>query len=423
MFMTCPRAAARSLLLGLALLACNDEPRVIASAPAEVDHSGMAASSAAQAPGGPALSNTLDVAQVSLTDAREFPGFATIASVGGRLLVSTFPSAEVNRFELGDDLLWREPQSLSFANYGTEDVGFSAQFFASERFAYLTYDVTRHVVWDPVELRVVAAKEGPALPQLGDAGMSLSAAYNRTFWIPKGNTVLKPFYYRDSDGFRYAPSTQIAVYDASSHEPTSIIDAPCQGLENATQDEAGNTYFSTWNVSPLLFLYGDAPAPCFRRVLPDKTLDEQWAPDVAAWTGGRPTGVMRYLADGKAISSVLHQEEIAISGQRARGCGQWQPLSPVAAGLRPADGARARWGDPDGHGIPRQEPGRQALCVHSVCRVHPDEDVRGRPVGLCHRAARCRWLALRLGARAVVPVSAAYAPEPPGLGGEPYRRW
>jgi hypothetical protein len=39
-------------------------------------------------------------------------------------------------------------------------------------------------------------------------------------------------------------------------------------------------------------------------------LDDHFAPNVSAWTGGRPAMVMRYLQDGKGVASVLHTEEI-----------------------------------------------------------------------------------------------------------------
>lgn len=258
------------------------------------------------------LSDTLDPAEVSLAGAREVPGFATIAGVAGRLLVSSFPSPVVTGYSISNDLRLEAEQQLSFADYGTDDVGFAAQFFASEERAYLTYDVTKRVVWDPTRLEIVEAREQSELSRPVMDGLGLAAAYNRTAWIPRMPTVLKPFYYRDDDGFEYADRTQIAIYDPETHEEQRIVEAPCSGLENATQDEEGYTYFSTWNVSPTRFLYGLAPEPCFVRFTPSGQLDKAWLPQIREWTGGRVPGVMRYLADGKAIASVLHHEEIDV---------------------------------------------------------------------------------------------------------------
>jgi hypothetical protein len=115
-------------------------------------------------------------------------------------------------------------------------------------------------------------------------------------------------------GFTTSSSSEV------THAEKAVIEAPCTALENATQDEEGNTYFSTWNVRPTRFLYGLAPEPCFVRVTRDGRLDSTFAPQVSAWAGGRPPMVMRYLADGKAIASFLHPEEV-----QARWSGPYDP--------------------------------------------------------------------------------------------------
>jgi hypothetical protein len=121
--------------------------------------------------------------------------------------------------------------------------------------------------------------------------------------------VLKPFYYRDDAWFRFGGVTPIAVYDPETHRESRIIDVPCPALEVATQDEAGNTYFSGWTYGPTLSLFGDAPAPCVRRIKPDSTLDETWTPDLTTWTSGRPVHTFRYMRDGLALGSVLHVDQ------------------------------------------------------------------------------------------------------------------
>ncbi|MET0411711.1 MAG: hypothetical protein ABW217_10470, partial [Polyangiaceae bacterium] len=75
---------------------------------------------------------------------------------------------------------------------------------------------------------------------------------------------------------------------------------------------AGNTYFSTWSYDPILGLYGLGPDTCVRRIKPDATLDEDWAPDLSQWTDGRPVNVFRYMRDGKAVGTVLHIDEVDI---------------------------------------------------------------------------------------------------------------
>jgi hypothetical protein len=140
-------------------------------------------------------------------------------------------------------------------------------------------------------------------------GLQLDATFNRQPRALEG-PILKPFYYRDDEWSLFAQTTSIAVYDPVTHEERSIIDVPCPSLEVPTQDEAGNTYFSTWTYGPTLGLYGLGPDLCVRRITPDSTLDESWAPDLRAWTGGNPVGVFKYMRDGKAIATVMHVDEV-----------------------------------------------------------------------------------------------------------------
>jgi len=53
-----------------------------------------------------------------------------------------------------------------------------------------------------------------------------------------------------------------------------VIEAPCAGLAVVSQDEDGNTYFSSWDYGPLRALYDMAPGPCTARVTKDYELDE-----------------------------------------------------------------------------------------------------------------------------------------------------
>jgi YD repeat-containing protein len=122
--------------------------------------------------------------------------------------------------------------------------------------------------------------------------------------------VLHPFFYRDDDWFEFAPTSPIAAYDRETHEEMTIVEAPCPGLAVATRDEAGNTYFSSWDYGPGQALYGLAPAPCTVRIGADLQLDEAWTTDHTAWTEGRFAMNFRYVGNGKAVADVLHHEEI-----------------------------------------------------------------------------------------------------------------
>jgi hypothetical protein len=258
------------------------------------------------------LTDTLDITELPEAAAREFPGYAFISSSEGELLVSDGEAPEIARYEITPDLDWSEDARLSFAGRGVtgSGAGFERQWLVNPTTAYLTLDVTKRVVWNPRDMSISGVAEDSTLPLERD-GLVLDATFNRQARQLRG-PVLKPFYYRDEDWFLFGQYTSIAVYDPQTHAEQKVIDVPCPSLEVPSQDEAGNTYFSTWTYGPTLGLYGLGPDNCVRRIASDATLDEDWAPDLSEWTGGRPVGVFRYVRDGKALATVLHTDEVEL---------------------------------------------------------------------------------------------------------------
>lgn len=258
-----------------------------------------------------ALTDTLDVEdELPLDDARELPGYAFITNIGGKLLLSTDEAPTIFQYEIGEGFVWDETGSVSFANQGLPSygAGFERHWFLNERVAYLTLEVTGRVVWDPTQMRILEVKEDTQIESERD-GLVLDATFNRPPQLLEG-PVLKPFYYRDQDWFLFGPTTPIAVYDPETHDERDVIEAPCPALEVISQDEQGNTYFSPWSYGPTLSLFGEGPVPCIARVKPDLAVDSNWTMDLSTWTEGRPVHVFRYVADGQAIGTVLHVDEV-----------------------------------------------------------------------------------------------------------------
>jgi hypothetical protein len=256
------------------------------------------------------LMDSLDVDSVSTEQAREFSGYSFVSAVNGKLLVSEGEAPTITSYDIGADFSWNEIAQVNFSNYGVSGggAGFERQWFLDASTAYLTLDVTQRIIWSPSEMVIRGVMEDSALQPARD-GLQLDATFNRQPRVLRG-PILKPFYYRDDEWSLFGQTTAIAVYDPVTHEERSIIDVPCPSLEVPSQDEAGNTYFSTWTYGPTLGLYGLGPELCVRRITPDATLDESWAPDLRSWTDGRPVGVFKYLRDGKAIATVLHIDEV-----------------------------------------------------------------------------------------------------------------
>jgi len=257
-----------------------------------------------------ALSDTVNVESIELADAREFPSYAFITAVGGKLLVSAGEEPLITQYDITANLDWDELDVLSFANQGITGggAGFERHWFLNDHVAYLTLEVTGRVVWNPSDFEIIGVMDDSELAPEQN-GLVLDATFNRPPQLLEG-PVLKPFYYRDEDWFRFGPSTPIVIYDPTTHAEQAILDVPCPALEVASQDEAGNTYFSPWTYGPTLSLFGEGPAVCIRRVKNDSTLDLEWVPDLTQWTGGRPVQVFRYMRDGRALASVLHIDEV-----------------------------------------------------------------------------------------------------------------
>lgn len=256
------------------------------------------------------LTDTLELSELPRAKAREFPGYSFISESGGKLLVSDGEAPTITSYEIAEDLSWQESASVNFGNLGVDGggAGFERHWFLDEDTAYITLDVTKRILWSPSQMEIMGVMEDTAL-QPEREGLQLDATFNRQPRRLRG-PILKPFYYRDEDWYLFGPTTSIAVYDPLTHVEQSIIDVPCPSLEVPSQDEAGNTYFSTWTYGPTLGLYGLGPELCVRRITPESTLDEAWAPDLTAWTGGRPVNVFRYMRAGKAVGTVLHTDEL-----------------------------------------------------------------------------------------------------------------
>ncbi len=254
------------------------------------------------------LSDTLDLQDLTLDDAREFPGYTSVAVADGQLLVNpSWEEPTLERYRISDELDWESNDSLGFVNEGVEAVSFHTQYLQEGHAAYVDVDVTGRVIWDPIDFVIEGARADEVLEPERD-GLTLFANMNRTQFV-FGDDIIRPFSYHDADWYRWSPDSPIVVYDADTHEPTKVIEAPCPGLDSITRDEDGNTYLGTFEYSALYPLMGSNAAPCTVRLTPDNELDPKWNPDLRSLTDGRFVVNFRYIGDGRAVGAVLHQEE------------------------------------------------------------------------------------------------------------------
>lgn len=256
------------------------------------------------------LSNTLDLGPgIDLATAREFPGVANFAAIGGRLLISSGTAPVITSFDISDDFGWIERSSVSFESFPFEDnANFYYQYILDDTTAYMPFDLTKRLIWNPTEMVIESTMEASTIPLEKD-GLGLVVGGNRNA-IRYDGPVQQPFYYTDENYFAIGPESLVAIYDEVTHEETGVVTLPCPAATMATQDEQGYTYYGTWDFPGTRAIFGEGPDPCVARLKPDLTLDEAWTTDLMDLTEGRYHNNFRYVGGGRAVANVLHHELI-----------------------------------------------------------------------------------------------------------------
>ena len=146
---------------------------------------------------------------------------------------------------------------------------FQSEKSINDHTAYLPFEVTKRIIWDPTDLKILRVDEESAREdRLKKGNLELGTGGNRNGIRFKG-PVMQPFAYHDMDFTDFGSESYVAVYDEETHKESKIIELPCAGSSLPTQDEDGNVYFGTWSYIGLRKLYGIGPAPCVARVKPD----------------------------------------------------------------------------------------------------------------------------------------------------------
>jgi hypothetical protein len=254
------------------------------------------------------LTHSLELGDIDLASAREFPGVANLVPLDGRLLVSSGLEPSITEFDISDDLEWSEGRTVGFGTYA-EDANLFGHHFLDDSTAQMPFDLTSRVIWDPSRMRIEGTREDSSIELMQGNDLFLDNAGNRNSVVFE-EEVQQPFVYVTEDWFRLGPESVIAFYDRETNEETHTLTIPCPGLAVATRDEQGYTYYGSWTSPITLALFGEGPLPCNARLNPAGELDEEWTTDFTDWTDGRYVNNFRYIGGGRAIGNVLHHELI-----------------------------------------------------------------------------------------------------------------
>jgi hypothetical protein len=256
---------------------------------------------------------SLDVKEISLDDAREVDGRASIARVGDWLFIASSSAPVIDRFEVEADGSLKDAGRLNFSNYGVPEFfaidAWGAVFVNEEKAYIFNGSDGSHVVWNPTTLEITGEIPGPDVVVDG---------YNlESIAFVRGNRLYRLFTVLNYDSWEFLAEPQyLAVYDLEKDELIDLVEETrCPQLYNRPFiDESGDIYFSGWVWTPGLTLTSDYPASCALRIKDgEDTFDPDWqlnfAEDV---TDGREAGILRYLGDGKALLDVFHDERVTI---------------------------------------------------------------------------------------------------------------
>lgn len=254
------------------------------------------------------------VADLAEEGAIEFEPYSGVAAIDGHVIIGKSDQPIAQKYSVSDDRQFTKVgDDLHFGDYFQSDTdGLNFYFQAiqgTDMFLHYGADRAFRKHWNVREWKLLEDLEETVLPIR--AGWTLSSTGNRSNMRDWQGAVLQTFnMYEDATGAA-ADESWIAVYDAETFVETDVIEVPCPGLQQQTMDEDGNVYVSTTFNTPVLSLYGQAPASCVVRVNKDGEQDEEWGnKNLADLTGGYDGVNFRYLYDGKAVANVLHHDRI-----------------------------------------------------------------------------------------------------------------
>lgn len=248
------------------------------------------------------LIDKLEGQTLDFAEAREFSGQADLWVLGDSIFVADDESMQITKYRLKDKQL-EELGAVDFSNTGVPGVGFWSAVFVSPEKAYV-FNKTEAIIWNPEKLEITG---NMALPELETRGtLTGFVSYTDRAAVLRGNKLFVPVYWTNEDDFfSYDAKSRILVIDTEKNEVVEALEAPCPGLDFATEDEDGNIYFSSWVFAPPAAAVLDQPATCVAKIAAGNDSVVENAFDVKDVTDGLEGGALRYVGDGKAILSVL----------------------------------------------------------------------------------------------------------------------
>lgn len=254
------------------------------------------------------LTRSLDVPITSISADYQRDITGDVRMFGGSLFVSG--GDELTKYEIDDALTWQEKGMLDFTKYQLpRGVAFGDMTQVAPNTVLVQLHTDQRLAWDPVaaKLGALSDTDSSKLPKtfeelpLHAAGNGNHVAFKNQGWLL--------YNFADSDQFKFGSKSYAATYDLKSGAET-LTELPCPGIDTASQDEDGRTYFSSASYAGLLALYELGPKSCVARITADGTLDQAWTTDLLDVTKGHYPTMLQYGRDGWAVMNVLYHEDL-----------------------------------------------------------------------------------------------------------------
>ncbi|HEY0467404.1 MAG TPA: hypothetical protein VGC79_24560 [Polyangiaceae bacterium] len=242
---------------------------------------------------------------LTLDSAREFPGYAPLDAIGGRLYAGSGEKPTITGFDVSDELVWSQIDTVSFGNFTSASIEGNVLVDAERGFVAL--NDKNYVSWNPSTLSIGSSVPlSDAIPSKRGA-LSVQRGYGHEI---VGNSIYQPYYWSDDTFQSYSQQSQIALLDAAKNEFGAVMDAPCPHLHITTSDEDGNLYFSNGAASiASAVLDSEQPRNCMVRVNKGKSaIDSSFTVDFKELAEGREGSNFFYIGKGVGFFNVYHAE-------------------------------------------------------------------------------------------------------------------
>ncbi len=325
----------------VALWACGDEATIVPLAPAATSAPEVPEGAAPAAPGpasaGPArayiVGSTLNgpegwnayVAvlsemaeqEIDYDQVLEVPGRADVWVWNGSVFIAQADAPVISRYRVTDDirLVEEDGARLSFAATGLASAQFWNAIWLTPEKAYMNNAAgLEYIVWNPRSMEITGRVPHPSLEQR--PGLLVRNSSTNRGSVVRDGKAYHTYYWTDESYESYAPDSRIAVYDIATDQLLDVIAAPCPGLDVATQDEAGNLYFSSWTGLPGLSLVLGQPTSCAVKIpAGSEQIDPSWTIQWPTITEGRHAAALRYQDPGHGLVSVFHDERVELDAE------------------------------------------------------------------------------------------------------------